>query len=172
MGNLFSVQSLKTINLDDDEAVFEVLISVIQFDSFARAIVDGYEESLPPRKKPRGFYGRCKDVWDTNWGKMLRNPDVKDPTSRIGRLFRRRFRVDYELFDDLLVPICKENNVFEQTITSSIAVEFKILISLRILGRDNDCDTIPNCHRLESLRAMRSSKSSSVTFQSTVSKNT
>ena len=38
--------------------------------------------------------------------------------------------------------MCKEINVFEMKISSRITIEFKILVALRILGRDNDCDTV------------------------------
>ena len=32
------------------------------------------------------------DYWGSNWGQMLRDPTVNDPTSQLGKLFRRRFR--------------------------------------------------------------------------------
>jgi hypothetical protein len=30
--------------------------------------------------------------WGSNWGQMLRDPTVNDPSSRLGKLFKRRFR--------------------------------------------------------------------------------
>ena len=42
----------------------------------------------------------------------------------------------------VLVPMCKEINVFEMKISSRITIEFKILVALKILGRDYDCDTV------------------------------
>ena len=50
--------------------------------------------------------------------------------------------MDYWIFREVLVPMCKEINAFEMKISSRITIEFKILVALRILGRDNDCDTV------------------------------
>ena len=70
---------------------------------------------------------------------MLRNMDIKDPTTNIGRLFRRRFRVPFPIYEEILVPRCRESNLFDVKSEDStrIPLEFKILISLRILGRGN-----------------------------------
>ena len=73
---------------------------------------------------------------------MYQSPFVSDPNSFEGKKFRRRFRVDYETFRDVLVPLCEEKPIFNCIRTSRIPVEFKIMIGLRILGRDHDCDTV------------------------------
>lgn len=41
------------------------------------------------------------------------------------------------MFIDVIVPACREKNIFGIRPTSCIPIEFKILISLRILGRGN-----------------------------------
>jgi hypothetical protein len=71
---------------------------------------------------------------------MLLNPDVKDPTSYLGKKFRRRFRVPYKLFNDVIVPQCKQANVFEEKPNSTIPTELRVLVALRILGRDSTGD--------------------------------
>ena len=40
----------------------------------------------------------AKNLWGTPWGRMIRDPEVKDPHSRLGRLFRLRFRMPFDLF--------------------------------------------------------------------------
>jgi hypothetical protein len=71
----------------------------------------------------------------TVFGCMLADPRLQDPTSSEAALFRRRFRVPYQLFVDVLVPLCKERNVFEMKKNSTIPVEHRILVVLSILGR-------------------------------------
>ena len=70
---------------------------------------------------------------------MLQHPSINDPTSKIGNLFRRRFRVPYSLFKEVIVEECKRVNLFGVQYESKtrIPIEFKILMSLRILGREN-----------------------------------
>ena len=54
------------------------------------------------------------------------DPALDDSTSIVAITFRRRFRV----------PRCKENNLFPAGKGCSISVELKLLVALRILGRD------------------------------------
>ena len=58
------------------------------------------------------------------------------------KLFRRRFRLPFEIFDKVLVPLCKEHNVFDTVGTDQIPIEIKILMCLRILGRNSIADDI------------------------------
>ena len=53
--------------------------------------------------------------------------------------FRRRFRIPFALFHEWLVPICREKNLFGAA-QSPIPLEFKVLVTLRILGRNNTAD--------------------------------
>ena len=52
------------------------------------------------------------DLWETKWGRMLRNPDLSDPSSYYAKKFRRKFRCPYPFFHATIVPICRENNVY------------------------------------------------------------
>ena len=87
-----------------------------------------------------------KDYWKTPWGVMLRHPDINNPTTKLGRLFRRRFRVPFPIFDEILVRRCREKNIFDIKSDKCVRIplEFKILIALRILGRGNPADDIAN----------------------------
>jgi hypothetical protein len=91
------------------------------------------------QKRTRERQPTITDVWATSWGCMLRHKDIADPYSFHGKKFRRRFRIPYLLFRDWLVPLCEESNVF-CTSQSRIPVEFKVLVALRILGRNNSAD--------------------------------
>jgi hypothetical protein len=53
-----------------------------------------------------------------------------------------RFRVPFLIFRDELVPKAIEYNIFDSIGTTQIPVEIKILIALRILGRDSCLDDI------------------------------
>ena len=78
------------------------------------------------------------------WMMALSNPDIKIETSRTAITFRRRFRVPFSIFDEWIIPICRDNNVFEinDERKSRIPLEVKIMVSLRILGRSNCADDI------------------------------
>lgn len=52
----------------------------------------------------------------------------------------RRFRVPYSVLVDTIVPECQLYNVFGTSYT--IPVEFKVLVSLRLLGRGNCLDDV------------------------------
>lgn len=82
------------------------------------------------------------DLWQTVWGRLLKDPTVCQAESLAGQKFRRRFRVPYPLFTELLVPICKTAKVFNQERESYILTEFKVLLALRILGRGACADDI------------------------------
>ena len=99
------------------------------------------DEESPPTKRSRQTTEK-PDYWTSVWGKMLTNPDIEDPTSFVARKFRRRFRIPYPLFKEVIFPQCVEKNVFDMKRTSTIPIEFKVLTALRILGRDavaDDC---------------------------------
>lgn len=50
--------------------------------------------------------------------------------------------MDFAIFSKFLVPLCEGNNVFDMERVSNIPIKFKILVALKILGHDNDCDTM------------------------------
>jgi hypothetical protein len=72
---------------------------------------------------------------------MLLDPCLLDPTSFISKKFRRRFRVPYPLFADIIIPSCQEHGVLNSE-KERIPLEFKVLAALRMLGRDSCSDTI------------------------------
>jgi Plant transposon protein len=101
-----------------------------------------------PLKRKRAKRVRREDFDDidyskTTWGLLIRNPLVKFPDNHLGKTFRRRFRVPFQLFE-ILVKICSDNNVFAIKNLSrvKIPIEIKLLCCLRVLGRDDCCDAI------------------------------
>ncbi len=80
--------------------------------------------------------------WDTPWGRMLDllegNEDLE---AYEHRLFRRRFRVPFPVFK-YLVYLCNHYNIFDMERASAIPIELKLMVCLRILGRDVCADDI------------------------------
>ena len=108
----------------------------------ASIIFDFIEEDEGHVKKRRQRYARSSDLWETTWGKLYNNPLTRDPRSFYGKKFRSRFRVPYLFFVDILLPLCKEHDVFDVRKSSRTPIEFKIMIALRTLGRGlvaDDC---------------------------------
>lgn len=83
------------------------------------------------------------DYNTTKWGILLRSPTLSDPSSPKAKLFRRRFRMPYNLFS-YIVQRCKDASIFSAPNKSRrhIPDEIKLMCCLRILGRDNCCDDI------------------------------
>ena len=90
------------------------------------------------RKRSRKY-----DFWETGWGKNLRDPEIQRSGTQLGRKFRRRFRVPFPVFEHI-VHQCKLVNLFGTIHEGKvrIPIEFKVLISLRILGRGNCFDDV------------------------------
>lgn len=99
---------------------------------------DASDES-PPRKshKPHSF----GDPFATFWYKQyvrLENKDWADPMTRKGKLFRRRFRVSYDFFLQLVADVRRRGWYSEgadATGKAGAPLEVKILAVLRVLGR-------------------------------------
>ena len=85
------------------------------------------------------------DYWQTKWGKLLQKltaiengPSID---SRDGKLFRRRFRVPWQVYCDLVLK-CRNERVFNLNSlrdydvcgTAMCAIEIKLLGVLRMLG--------------------------------------
>lgn len=98
------------------------------------------EEDAIPYKRRRRRTEVVADFWSTSWGLLITNPTTNDDSTREGRLFRRRFRVPFPVFRQVLVPLCADKNIFQQRRTSAIPDEIKILMCLRILGRNSCAD--------------------------------
>ena len=71
-------------------------------------IFEDDEDVKHTRKRPKKI-----DYWQTEWGRLMLDPSTMDPKSRNGLKFRRRFRVPFPLFHEVLVPICREKNIFD-----------------------------------------------------------
>ena len=92
-------------------------------------------------KRRRTIRETTLEFWESQWGKLLLNPNVGNHGSVEGRRFRRRFRLPYQLFQ-YLCELCARENIFDMVNKSPIPMELKILACLRILARDNCADDI------------------------------
>ena len=108
------------------------------------------KEARPRRKDPAAPVNERPNYWNSKWGKMLIRDKaimLEQPQGKTAKIFRRRFRVPPRLFFDVIVP--EAEKVFQyyaddrfETYRFQIPVEIKVLIVLRILGRDacaDDC---------------------------------
>jgi len=125
----------------DDSAVREYLIDLVNDNP------ESFEDYEDPKVIGRP-YGpirtnrkRSLNLWLSPWGLLITSEEIKIPGSYQDRLFRKRFRLPYALFVKF-VKEAKQYNIFEEARSGKIAVEFKIMIGLRILGRDNCADDL------------------------------
>ena len=132
---------------DFTKVVSAWLLTAEGIEAMAELAAEEEGEEVPERRKRKSPEHREEfkniDYTKTNWGKMIRNPLVKDPNSRFGKLFRRRFRVPFQLFE-FLVQLCTDHNIFcvKDLHKVKIPVEIKLLCCLRVLGRDDCFDAI------------------------------
>ena len=99
-------------------------------------------------KKRRRTYPR-HNYKESVWWHFLSKPTVQDEKHRDGKLFRRRFRVPFELYRQLLhlcrdgslkkYFLCRENDAVGRP---SVPLELKLLGVLRVLGRASCFDSI------------------------------
>ena len=94
----------------------------------------------PNRTKPKVS---SEMLWESPWGHMLRNPETRDPRTFPGKKWITRFRVPFPVFENIVV-MCERDNVFEikRNRAISIPIEFRAMVSLRILAKNHDCDTM------------------------------
>ena len=88
--------------------------------------------------KPRPDYDQ------STWAIFMRDPDIRDPTSAAGKLFRRRFRVPYPLYQRLY-QMCLEIGFEEKKDAAGrpgVPLQLKLLGVLRVLGRATCFDGI------------------------------
>ena len=88
---------------------------------------------------------------------LISDPTVKDPDSRLGKVFRRRFRVPFELFE-YLVELTDRYNLFGHKLVSKLTIpdKFKVLAILRTLGRGECLDTIEELSGISKSTVQRS----------------
>lgn len=93
-------------------------------------------------KKRRRVESKTTDFENTKWGRLINDQAVKDSNTWQGKMFRRRFRVPFPLFSDVLIPLCKDHNLFDTVRVSRIPPEMKLMCVLRMLGRRTLADDI------------------------------
>jgi hypothetical protein len=123
-------------NLIVDEEFFE--------DSDVSEVNNNVERRSTRRNfKPPGKSKIENYFTDTVWGRLITDESVKDANSQCGKLFRRRFRVPFPVFE-LLVRLTKENNLFDYSMEYKvlIPIELSVMGVLRMLGRGECLDTI------------------------------
>ena len=95
----------------DDIVIEEVVNQLLKYPHFLDIIdpIDPIPVAVPKQSRQRKKIRFSTDYGQTNWGKFLADPAVKDPSSPKGRLFRRRFRVPYAVFC-WICHKCEEKN--------------------------------------------------------------
>jgi hypothetical protein len=81
----------------DVDAAVAALSVEANADAVLNFLTNNYWEEKN-RKRPRQRQ-EAVNYWSTSWGKLLRHPEVKDVATKTGRLFRRRFRVPFSIFE-------------------------------------------------------------------------
>jgi hypothetical protein len=127
----------------DDQAIKDILYDLIgdNQETFGDVVNDDEFWDSPPTIRTRITRRRSPNLWETGWGRLLLSDAIKDPDSYEAKIFRKRFRLPYPLFQRFVAE-CKQANIFEEINITKITVEFKVLIGLRILGRDNCADDV------------------------------
>ena len=100
-----------------------------------------FPEHYPAKAKKRRVRRERNDLWASEWGQLLNNPQTMIPGTFEYKKFRLRFRVPYPVFKNRLIPAIKEAKIFNSERRSYIPLAFKVMVSLRIIGRGTDCDT-------------------------------
>ena len=118
------------------------------------------------RAKPEVERDKNPNYWQSTWGQLVKRlasieggPSI---LSRDGKLFRRRFRVPYQVYCKL-VSMCIDKNVFglNSNLDTDVAnraicpVEIKVLAVLRILGRNWNFDDIAEATSMGETTARR-----------------
>ncbi len=83
------------MEFDDNDVLFEQSCLIVE--DFISQDPQLFEEFFKSAREKRMRHGKRNKInyWETTWGKILQDPKVRDPTSKFGKLFRRRFRYNY-----------------------------------------------------------------------------
>lgn len=119
---------------DEWEDVFCAVIHVMPTETIMKCF------GMKDKKIKRTRRGKV-DLWDSEWGRLLRHDNTMIPGTFEYKKFRLRFRVPFPLFKYRLIPAIQGAKIFNKKRKSYIPTEFKVMIALRIIGRDTDCDT-------------------------------
>jgi hypothetical protein len=76
-------------------AIEERIPELLRLDDCA---LEAEEEERQREETKRESHKRAKDLWSSNWGRLLLNPKLNEPKSWEHRTFVRRFRLPYQLF--------------------------------------------------------------------------
>lgn len=141
-----------------DRLQFSTALSNQKRQRMKRILVDvcnssSDEEELPEKKpRKRETIPRCMqpvpDYSQSVWAKMLKDPSIKEPTSKTAKKFRRRFRVPFPLFELLVAELRDDvTGAWDQVDATRLAsrrvpLELKVLSALRALGRGEVFDTL------------------------------
>ena len=109
----------------------------------AKLVEDMPDTFLDPDEKDKKKRKRRQrnDLWGSEWGRLLNHHNTMSPGTFEYIKFRLRFRVPFPLFKYRLMPAIREAQIFNSKRESYIPLEFKVMVALRIIGRDTDCDT-------------------------------
>ena len=90
--------------------------STLEEEAVMKWLEDHGGQFVPKDRNGRNIKRRTtwvkKDYWETQWGRDLRNPDIEDPDSTIGKRFRLLFRVPFAMYKEILLPMCRERCIF------------------------------------------------------------
>ena len=114
----------------DDQELKDMLHDIIANDteSFESVINDDDFWDDMPIVLTRTSRRRSPNLWESGWGILFLSQAIKNPDSWEAKVFRKRFRLPFPLFERFVAE-CKQ-------------AIFKVLIGLRILGRDSCADDI------------------------------
>ena len=138
----------------EDELIDDWVRQIILADNNLVDLEEGYPltaDGSRPRKVKRVDYSRGKKEVKPSEGKVdprtflrwclwIADPEIRDPTSRAGKRFRKLFRLPFVIFE-AVVASCKStgDSLFVYGLKNccgeySIPLEIKILFSLRVLA--------------------------------------
>ncbi len=117
----------------------------LSFKLFSTSLLFKRKRKSQKQKQKRRHYTR-PNYSDSCFGRMLARADCRDPSTRDGKLFRRRFRVPYPVFEEVL-GLCNEHQLFgvssqDHRGIASVPSELKLLGVLRVLGKGCDFDDV------------------------------
>ena len=137
------------------EAIFHVMKTSDFIDGLLKDKILACMNTATRKRKPYESHARSTNLWTSVWGRMMKHDLINVEGSWCNRKFRRRFRVPYGMFLEI-VQECKhvknncscdfdviiyldciilQYNVFGIEVRKSkIPVEFKVLSCLKILG--------------------------------------
>ena len=147
------VTSFQESDSSDESTLFnENSLDLLDFilqndDNGEEVITERINKDGSERKPNRENYGRCpkrpksNDPWSCKWLGNITHANVNNPSTREGKEFRRKFRVPFPLFQEI-VAMCKETDEPFFNIpkynefggSPNIPLELKVLYVLRTLS--------------------------------------